>query len=250
MSYILSALRKAESERRSGGSTADTSPARAFTVVADGEPALSVATSHGFWLALGVVVIASAAGFYSFQSKQESKAIAVAPPGLAVSQAPKAQTQDTQTQQSQANESAATETAVPEAAAPEITGIATTSPETVVESGGSPASQPSSLAKHVAPAAGTASPVVAVQGADPDSQLSSNSQSRAPDAAGNGEPLPPINVTGYIFFEDNPGNSKLFVDGIVYRQHSRLGDNLTIEEFHRDHVVLRHRGGLQQLRIH
>lgn len=62
-------------------------------------------------------------------------------------------------------------------------------------------------------------------------------------------PLPAINVTGYIYFEDKPENSKLFVDGIVYRLHSRLAEGLTVEGFQPDVVIVNYRGQQRQLRV-
>lgn len=55
-------------------------------------------------------------------------------------------------------------------------------------------------------------------------------------------PLPALNITGYIFFENKPAASKLFVDGIVYRLGSSLGDSTTIREFKSDRVIVSRRG--------
>lgn len=60
---------------------------------------------------------------------------------------------------------------------------------------------------------------------------------------------PAINITGYIFFEDKPNNSKLFVDGIVYRHESRLPNGLTIKVFHENSVEVLYRGRLTEIKI-
>ena len=62
-------------------------------------------------------------------------------------------------------------------------------------------------------------------------------------------PLPKLNVTGYIFFEDAPERSKLFVDGIVYRLDSRLATGLVLTGFRRDHVILSHYGVERRLAV-
>ena len=61
--------------------------------------------------------------------------------------------------------------------------------------------------------------------------------------------LPAINVTGYIYFRSNPDNSKLFVDGIVYRKGSRIAEGLTVESFHPDYVTLSYRGQVRRLPV-
>ena len=53
---------------------------------------------------------------------------------------------------------------------------------------------------------------------------------------------PRLNITGYIFFENDPQNSKLFVDGVVYRLHSRLAGGAVVEAFLDDQVVVSHHG--------
>ena len=85
-------------------------------------------------------------------------------------------------------------------------------------------------------ATGTAPSSPAAEGVDGQSQ-------RAPP------PLPELNVTGYIFFEDAPERSKLFVDGIVYRLDSRLAAGLVVTGFRRDHVILSHYGVERRLAV-
>lgn len=64
------------------------------------------------------------------------------------------------------------------------------------------------------------------------------------------KPLPELNVTGYLFFPDQPSRSKLFIDGVVYRQGSRVVPGLTIENFAPRHVVLSWQGESHHLSVH
>lgn len=61
--------------------------------------------------------------------------------------------------------------------------------------------------------------------------------------------LPAINITGYIYFESNPDNSKLFVDGIVYRLGSRVARGVTIKNFYPDHIEVLHQGVSRDVKI-
>jgi hypothetical protein len=61
--------------------------------------------------------------------------------------------------------------------------------------------------------------------------------------------LPALNITGYIFFENNPENSKIFVDGIVYRLDSRLSRDLTIKAFRKNSIDVLYRGQLREIKI-
>ena len=62
-------------------------------------------------------------------------------------------------------------------------------------------------------------------------------------------PMPNLNITGYIYFESQPARSKLFVDGIVYRQESRLAEGLTLKEFAKDFVTVSYYGAEQRVYI-
>lgn len=61
--------------------------------------------------------------------------------------------------------------------------------------------------------------------------------------------LPVLNITGYIYFENNPVASKLFVDGIVHRIGSSPGEGVIIREFRRDRVVISHRSAIHELPV-
>ena len=63
------------------------------------------------------------------------------------------------------------------------------------------------------------------------------------------QPLPTLNITGYIFFEDDPARSKLFVDGIVYRKDSRLGPGLILTGFERDRVEVSFEGRSREIPV-
>lgn len=54
--------------------------------------------------------------------------------------------------------------------------------------------------------------------------------------------LPPLNITGYIYFDDAPQRSKLFIDGVVYRYNSRLAQGGTLTGFAKKHVVVTFQG--------
>ena len=62
--------------------------------------------------------------------------------------------------------------------------------------------------------------------------------------------LPDINITGYIFFDDNPERSKLFVDGIVYRLGSRIGSGLVVTGFAKDEVTVSYQGSEHRIQVH
>ena len=71
----------------------------------------------------------------------------------------------------------------------------------------------------------------------------------APPAPAPRSPMPALNITGYIYFESDPARSKLFVDGIVYRLHSRVDEGLVITGFGPDTVTLSHYGEPRTLSV-
>lgn len=61
--------------------------------------------------------------------------------------------------------------------------------------------------------------------------------------------LPPLNITGYIYFPENPERSKLFVDGIVYRHKSLLVEDAVLERFYPDAVDVKYAGKTERIKI-
>lgn len=62
-------------------------------------------------------------------------------------------------------------------------------------------------------------------------------------------PLPALNVTGYLYFESTPQRSKLLIDGVVYRQQSRILPGLLVSRFLPHSVVLSWHGEERHLPI-
>ena len=61
--------------------------------------------------------------------------------------------------------------------------------------------------------------------------------------------LPPLAITGYIYFDDNPAASKVFVDGMVHRRGSSPGPGMVIQDFRPDRVIIAYRGALHEVPV-
>lgn len=205
MSYILSALRKAESERK----PSETPTAESF--LAGQQPGSQVANNVASKWTIGVLSMLLVATLsYVYLARQPGQTIAVS-------------------DSAEINDSVRQQT-----------------PVRFVEANGSNTDGqkldgPASAAKELAPQIQV------------DQQADFNSDN--PGVVSNQtsvEQVPPmlsLNITGYIYFEADPARSKLFVDGIVYRQGSRLGEGLTLQSFAKEFVTVSYFGAEQRVAI-
>jgi len=224
MSYILSALRKAEAERNGATAAATATPLRP---VLDHSPK----TRAGLVVAIAVALLILLAGsYYYVHEKSHDRgsatqggrppAAAQTPAGSAVASLGADSPSEENNNSANRLEPAANETVAQPGAR-------------VGHPGGNRLSNPTPTAEAVA--------ATEVQQQQPAREH--------PGKAMAPQPLPALNITGYIYFEDKPENSKLFVEGIVYRRHSRLAEGLILEGFYPDHVVVSYRGANQEIKI-
>ena len=200
MSYILSALRKAEAERNGATAAAGTAmPLRSL-------PGQAPKTRAGLAVAIAAgLLILVLGGYYYIDDKNSAVGFAVQ------GGTPPEAVQSAENHGVESNNSA--------------TKVEPVNTETAVQSGAT-----------VAATTEVHQPQATIPPAKPVEAV-------APQA------LPALNITGYIYFEDKPENSKLFVEGIVYRRHSRLAEGLILEGFYPDHVVVSYRGVNQEIKI-
>ena len=187
MSYILTALRKAEKERKTG----DAATAENF-LVEPGTEARSPASGRWIILALSVALIVCIGYLVVDEGSGTGSSNAVLSPEKTV---------DSRRE--------------PITYKPELAGPNKQS--SIVESGSAIES------KKINPPAISNEPVMATR--DPSRPA-----------------MPSLNITGYIYFDGEPARSKLFVDGIVYRLNSRLGQGLILTGFEKDFVIVSYYG--------
>lgn len=212
MSYILSALRKAESERQNpdpGVSQRMKAP--------QPEPVANNTDNKNIYALIVVAILVMAVlGFWFFGEKKPVSSGYVD----AASSAPPASLSSSASEPAMAS----VEPIIEHRAAPGI--------EQEVERNPEPARYSSER---------ESTPVYV---RSDENSIQSFEQQKAEPAA-----LPAINITGYIYFESNPDNSKLFVDGIVYRLNSRISEGLTIRAFQKNSVQVLYRGEARNIKI-
>jgi len=200
MSYILSALRKAEADRRG---TDQAPPGAMLSIASSAQSMTDIASHRPRYFVVGLLMIAViGVAAYSLVHHRVSPVTVPAPAG--------------------------------------ITGISDTDRASSTETASDDTLTPVEENSISAPVSVDTAPLIAKPAPLPEA---------IPVAEVAEIFLPQLNITGYIFLENNPANSKLFVDGVVYRHQSRIGDGIILEEFHRDHVVVSQQGKRLELKI-
>ena len=251
MSYILDALRRAQSERERGSV-----PGLHSQSLGSGMPASEPAPSRAWLVWLGVVLLAAALlwqGLSDDASPEVTKSANSAAPGTSPSQPASTSVVNTLPAASPSRpESAATgtPTAVP-AQPPEVTKLQTpanAAPLSVV-----PAKRPAAAGNAAAPAPASAAPQTpsaptATTAGQPVAPAQAASTIRPPEPAlaqglpsGPREQLPELKITGAVYAQDR-AQRMLLVNNQLMREGDKVRPDLTLERIELKGAVFNYQG--------